>query len=116
MKIRSFVVLFTVMVMSLGSAQLMAGWLDKLSEVVKDNQDKIPSSLSSSSSDVSLEDMSAAFKQALDIGSKKVVDQLGKTDGFNGDSNIRIPLPEKMQTVKGWLAKVGLDGQMDDLV
>ena len=97
-----------------------ASWFDKIKEVVGNNVsteqvESVVKSATGESASLSTEEISAAFKQALEIGSKKVVDQLATADGFNGDSAIRIPLPEKMQTVKKWLGKVGLGDRMDDL-
>ena len=118
MNIRPYIILFTLSLSTLGASNVSASWFDKLSEVVKEQvgEDSVisPSALSDSSA-VSVEDMTQAFKQALDIGSKKVVEQVGKTDGFNADQAIRIPLPEKMQTVKKWLDKVGMGDSMADL-
>lgn len=64
---------------------------------------------------VSNADISAAFKEALRIGTGNVVGQLGRVDGFNTDPNIRIPLPEKMRDMKTALARVGAGGLLDDL-
>ena len=49
------------------------------------------------------------------MGSETVVAQLGKTDGFNADPSIHIPLPENLETVKKALDKVGLSEMLDDL-
>ncbi len=56
-----------------------------------------------------------AFKEALRIGSDTVVQQLGKTDGFNSDPKIHIPLPEELDTVKKVLSKIGMSQAVDDL-
>ena len=56
-----------------------------------------------------------AFKQALRIGTENVVGKLGAVDGFNADPSIHIPLPEKLNSVKTMLSKVGMSGQVDDL-
>ncbi len=56
-----------------------------------------------------------AFKQALRIGTKNVVSQLGTTDGFNADPSIHIPLPENLHKVRTMLSKVGMSQQVDDL-
>jgi len=56
-----------------------------------------------------------AFKQALKIGSGNVVSQLSAFDGFNSDSAIHIPLPEKLQNVKDVLSKIGMSQIADDL-
>jgi hypothetical protein len=60
-------------------------------------------------------EIGAGLKDALRVGSETVVAQLGKTDGFNADSAIHIPLPEKLQTVKSALAKIGQADLLDDL-
>lgn len=44
--------------------------------------------------------ISAGLKDALEVGTETVVSQLGKPDGFNTDSAIHIPLPEKMVSVE----------------
>jgi hypothetical protein len=106
-----------------------AGWFDDLkqkgSELLGDDIGSIGKSVGENlgasagqvvgRDDLSTEDISQAFKQALDLGSQKVVDQLGKADGFNSDPAIRIPLPQQMQTVKKWLGKVGLDDSLNSL-
>jgi len=60
-------------------------------------------------------DMNGAFKEALQIGSERVVGQLGRPDGFNADPAIHIPLPEQLNTVKAVLGKAGMGGLLDDL-
>ncbi len=60
-------------------------------------------------------EIGSGLKEALRVGSETVVSQLGKTDGFNADSLIHIPLPEKFETVKKALQKIGFSGMLDDL-
>lgn len=60
-------------------------------------------------------EIGTAFKEALRIGAEQVTGQLGKPNGFNEDPAIHIPLPEKMNTVKTMLSKVGMSGPVDDL-
>jgi hypothetical protein len=60
-------------------------------------------------------DVIAGLKEALTVGSEQVVQQLGQTDGFYNDPQIRIPLPEKLATVKSALDKVGMGSFADDL-
>jgi len=66
-------------------------------------------------SPLSNHDVVAGLKDALRIGSEHVVAQLGKNNGFNGDSKIHIPLPDNMKKVKSALSAVGMAGMMDDL-
>lgn len=60
-------------------------------------------------------DISAAFKEALRIGTGNVVTQLGRIDGFNADPAIHIPLPEKLAEVRAGLVRLGATGLLDDL-
>jgi len=66
-------------------------------------------------SSLSNSDVVAGLKDALRVGSENVVTQLSKKNGFNGDANIHIPLPESMRKVKSALSMVGMEGMMDDL-
>ncbi|MFT6387919.1 MAG: hypothetical protein ACJAUP_001291 [Cellvibrionaceae bacterium] len=52
--------------------------------------------------------ISQAFKQALTIGSEKVVGQLSNVGGFNDDSAIRIPLPKNLEKARSFLGQVGM--------
>jgi hypothetical protein len=93
------------------STQVFAGssWFSKGSELLK--------SLGSDSKagELSVEEIGAGLKEALKVGSKKVVDQLGAVDGFNNDTNIHIPLPESLNTVKSMLEKVGMSSLFENL-
>ena len=86
-----------------------SSWLDKGKELLNSlDNDK-------STTSPSIDEINKAFKEALDIGSNKVVDQLGKIDGFYKDPAIRIPLPKKLKSVKKVLAKVGMKKEVADL-
>jgi len=65
--------------------------------------------------DLTVGEIGDAFKEALRMGSEKVVNQLGQQDGFNTDEAIHIPLPEKFKMVKSTLDKVGMSSLTDDL-
>ncbi len=108
---KKLITIFFVGSISVVSLPVMAGWFDKLNEILEDNT----SSDSGSSSLLSNADISQAFKQALEIGSAKVVDQLGQTNGFNNDAAIHIPLPDTLNQTKSWLSQVGMSGTLDDL-
>lgn len=57
----------------------------------------------------------AGLKDALRVGTGNVVSRLGRLNGFNADPEIHIPLPEKLQTARTVLARVGMDGMLEDL-
>ena len=60
-------------------------------------------------------EMSGGLKDALRVGTERVVDQLGRPGGFANDSAIRIPLPGSLENVRLALAGVGMAGMLDDL-
>jgi len=60
-------------------------------------------------------EIDAALRQALEIGATNVSSQLGATDGFFGDSRIRIPLPGRLGQIQNRLQKIGLSAPLDDL-
>ena len=64
---------------------------------------------------LSLGEIDAGLREALKVGSERVVQRLGRADGFNGDSKIRIPLPEDLEKARKIAAKVGLDRTFNDL-
>ncbi len=74
-----------------------------------------PAAGGKSGGSLSAADMGGGLKEALRVGTKTVVAQLGKADGFNRDSAIHIPLPESMRTVQQTLGKMGMAGMLDDL-
>lgn len=87
-----------------------ADWLQK-------GQEMLNSAGSSSvvSSALSNQDVIAGLKEALSVGTEKVVSQLGTPGGFHNDPAIHIPLPPSLQTVRSTLDKVGMGSMMDDL-
>jgi len=60
-------------------------------------------------------DIVAGLKAALETGTGTVVSQLGTDGGFDGDSLIRIPLPNALLKTRDLASKVGLDGQFNEL-
>ncbi|MCU4676687.1 DUF4197 domain-containing protein [Catenovulum sp. 2E275] len=91
-------------------------WWEKATNVVKEN---IPSDSDNASeatkSNLGAQEITEAFKQALKIGSEKVIAQLGETDGFYADPKIHIPLPTELEKAKMILSKVGMANLADDL-
>jgi len=70
---------------------------------------------SSTVSALSSSDMIAGLKDALRVGSERVVSRLGKTNGFNADASIHIPLPDQLKQVKSALSNIGMGSLTDDL-
>jgi len=104
---------------SLISNQANAGWWDDAISKVKElaDEETVEEVINSGAINdaLSIEDISAAFKQALTIGSEKVVARLGQADGFNADPTAHIPLPKNLKKVRKALEVVGLSSYADDL-
>lgn len=64
---------------------------------------------------LSTQDITAGLREALKIGSERVVGQIGAVDGFNADPAIHIPLPPTLQKVQSTLKRFGLSGMADEV-
>lgn len=61
-------------------------------------------------------DMVDGLKAALIQGSRTAIDTLGKEDGFLGNPQVRIPLPEKLQTLETGLRALGQGAVADNFI
>ncbi|KAB2809963.1 DUF4197 domain-containing protein [Phaeocystidibacter luteus] len=59
-------------------------------------------------------EVSAGLKEALTVGIRNAVTQTSATDGYYGNSLIKIPFPEEAQRVKTTLTNLGLNSLIDD--
>ena len=62
------------------------------------------------------QDAVAGLKSALEKGSQQAVAVLGKTDGFFGNAQVKIPLPESLQRAEKMMRRVGMGKQADELI
>jgi hypothetical protein len=69
----------------------------------------------SSASSLSAGEIAGGLREALRVGSERVVGTLGATDGFNKASDVHIPLPDTLKSVQSALRRVGMSGLADDL-
>jgi len=95
---------------SSGVVTAQSSWLQKAKDLVGGIEKS-----DSGQSALSVDNIAAGLKDALSVGSETVVKQLGKTDGFNADPAIHIPLPENFKTVRNALDKIGMSSMLDDL-
>lgn len=61
------------------------------------------------------QEIAAGMKQALQVGTQRVVRRLGRENGYNGDPQVHIPLPDKLRRAQSALQQVGLAGWLQDL-
>lgn len=86
-----------------------ASWFDKIKEVISTESN------TSSGTSVTDNEIAGALKDALTVGSSNVVSQLSAPGGFNSDANIRIPLPDSLQTVQQTMNKFGMGSSLNNL-
>ena len=103
------------------TANSHAGWLDKLTGSTDKIQEKIEAAKNSDlagdvKNSLSNEDIITGLKEALNKGAAYAVDNLGKTGGFLNNSNVRIPMPEKLEKVESLLRKSGKEEYADEFV
>ena len=65
--------------------------------------------------DLSVAEIEAGLRQALEIGTERVAARLGVVNGYWEDPKVRIPLPGRLGEVQTELARVGLSAPLDDL-
>ena len=64
---------------------------------------------------LSVGDIASGLRDALRVGTERVVKQVGNQDGFNRDPEIHIPLPPTLSKVQSTLRKFGASNFADDL-
>ncbi len=60
-------------------------------------------------------EIGAGLKEALKVGTGRVVNQVGTLDGYYADPAIRIPLPGELDTVHDVLTRIGFNSLTADL-
>ena len=66
-------------------------------------------------SELTTGEIAGALRDALKVGSERVVDTLGRTDGFNAAPDVHIPLPDSLRKAQKLLANIGKSKLGDDL-
>jgi len=62
------------------------------------------------------QDASTGLKDALGQGAAKAVQLLGRQDGFLGNAQVKIPLPDTLKRAESAMRMFGMKKQADDLV
>jgi len=81
----------------------------------KDLLQGAPQAQNTSLSSLTDSEIGAGLKDALKVGTERVVGQLGQSDGFNADPLVHIPLPDQLEKVRSVLGAIGQAGMLDDL-
>lgn len=65
---------------------------------------------------LSNDEASGGLKEALSQGVEKAVSSLGVTNGFFGNKEVKIPLPDSLKKIEKGMKLVGMGKQSDDLI
>ncbi len=86
-------------------------------DILKKGQELLGGSSGGSTSGgaLSTSEIAQGLKEALRVGSDRVVTQVGRRDGYNGDPAIHLPLPDTLKSVQTTLKSIGMSGMLDDL-
>ncbi|MDF2180669.1 DUF4197 domain-containing protein [Neptuniibacter sp. CAU 1671] len=99
---------------SLVTAHTQAGWKDLVTDLKESSEQYLQKSdTTSTSTQLDLNTMIAGLKEALQVGSQRVVENVSAPGGYLNNPDIRIPLPPSIEKVSGILKKYGLKDQVN---
>ncbi len=111
-KIASFVIV-PIFILSVSNGVMAQGsFFDKLKGSV---EKAITKSSEGGGGGLTLGEITAGLRDALRVGSERVIALIGKEDGYNGDPQIHIPLPSQLKSAQSTLRKFGLSGLLDEV-
>ena len=106
---------FTVLSLLLLTNHVHADWMDLLKDVFE-SAAKSDSGKTLINQGLSNEEVIQGLKAALDQGVKTSVEYLGRENGFWGNEQFKIPLPENLRTVEKTLRTFGQGEMADEFV
>lgn len=65
---------------------------------------------------ITRQEAASGLKAALEKGSQAAVASLGRTDGFFGNPQVKIPLPESAQRAEKLMRRFGMGKQADEVI
>ena len=102
-----------VLVGSMGVAQ--AGWQDLLNSAVE-TVTKSPAASKAATSALGDSEIVSGLKEALANGVETAIKTLGKSDGFMGNSLVKIPMPDSLLLIEKTARGLGQGQYVDDFV
>ncbi|WP_169569427.1 DUF4197 domain-containing protein [Sneathiella limimaris] len=97
------------------TAPAKADFLKSLKDTVNKATSPTTNTPSSQANGLSISEITKGLKEALKVGTGRVVNQIGASGGYENDPAIHIPLPEKMQKAQTYLRKFGLSSMADEV-
>lgn len=110
-----FVSSILCMIMLVTAPASSQGFFDRGKDLLKGLGGSESGSGGGAMSALSSGEIAKGLREALRIGSERVVGTLGQADGFNKSPDVHIPLPDSLKPVQSMLGKVGMSGLADDL-
>lgn len=110
----------SILAASITSATAYAGWADKLKEAVQDEElqktvldTAVGTSSTGKTTNLDTTTLINGLKEALEVGSKRAIEEISQPGGYLDNQNIRIPLPDGINKVASLLKKYGLESQVN---
>lgn len=91
-----------------------AGFFDTFKEELGNVMEQPAESTSGTS--LSTTEIDAGLKEALRVGTRVAIDQLGREDGYFGNALVKIPVPEELSLIESGLRQVGMGKYVDDFI
>jgi len=104
--------------LSMATGSLQAAWSDFLGDVLGEftrpaDADK---TVTTDNSALGQQEMTRAVLEALEVGSRRAIDSLGRQGGYLNDQAVKILMPESLQKVDSLLRKLGQEKYADEFV
>ncbi|MGB5535173.1 MAG: DUF4197 domain-containing protein [Thiogranum sp.] len=96
------------------SQGVQAGWGDWVKKIEESLQSTSPTDAAVSG--LSQTEITAGLKEALNVGIERATSLLGQDGGFLNDAAVRIPMPDRLQTLERGLRAAGQDAIADEFV
>ena len=109
--VKCFIVAATALAVSAPAASAQ-GFLKKLEDATGGLSKSLGGGKGTSLGEAEIAD---GLREALRVGTDRLVGRLGAANGFNGDPQVHIPLPDTLQRVQSTLKRFGLSDMADDL-
>lgn len=110
-RVAGLIALFAILVAPVPATAQLDRLLDKAREAAGSATQSGPGA----SASLTNTDIAAGLRDALKVGTERVVGVLGRTDGFNKDPAVHIPLPDTLRTAQKALQTAGLGQYGDEL-
>lgn len=99
-----------------GATAVNAGWQDTLKGILDSGEQSESASTQQQGAGLTDQEMNSGLLEALAVGIERAVDLLGSPGGYLNDPQVRIPMPDQLQTVETVLRTFGQDELADEFI